>query len=63
MFGTFMLVLIGESSVAQTVLTQKDVEVTVKDPANPGVTLGTFTTKREGLNTFLQIQLGHCVSR
>jgi len=61
MFGTFMLVLIGESSVAQTVLTQKDVEVTVKDPANPGVTLGTFTTKREGLNTFLQIQLGHCV--
>ena len=58
MLGTFMLVLLGESSVAQAVLTKKDTIVTIVGNG----TIGTFTTQKDSLNNFLTIILGHCVS-
>ena len=62
MLGTFSLVLIGEGSVAQTVLTQKEVEVPIINASNPQSTIGSFHRNEEGLYTFFTIVIGHFVS-
>lgn len=59
LFGTFMLTLLIDGSVAQTVLTKSTKNVTLKDLN--GTTIGTFEQSQEGLNVFLSIQLAHLV--
>jgi len=64
LFGTFMLTLLIDGSVAQLVLTKKDkvvVEILKTDNGSTQ-TVGTFTRNEEGLNTFLTIQLAHMVA-
>lgn len=59
LFGTFILVTLIDSSIAQKVLTETKDVITIKD--GNGTITGTFTQFHEGLNTFLGIQLGHFV--
>lgn len=57
MLGTFIVVLVIDSTVAQKVLTEETKTVTITD--ENGTTVGSYDQKTEGLNTFLGIQLAH----
>ena len=60
MLGTFMIVLIGEASVAQAVLTGKTFNVTIDGTS--GNKVGVYEEKEKAFNSFLSIVLGHFVS-
>jgi len=61
LFGTFMLTLLIDGSVAQMVVTRKNDAVVkiVRGENGTTTTVGTFQRNEEGLNTFLQIQIAH----
>jgi len=64
LFGTFMLTLIIDGSVAQKVVTEtvKTVPIIGHDVNGSEIVVGTFQQNVEGLNVFLSIQLAHLVA-